>query len=185
MNIKELAQKLGISVGSIRMRGYRNGTIYGQDIPDLIAADMLNKATKDCPQCMIRHSRPRFCSDTCRVVYGKKGRALRGRLHPMASEHIAGIKGEDRRIRLSEQDKEEMRYRHKNGESIHSLSKEYDVNKRSVQFVIYPERYEHAKMLARKRRAEGRYKPTKEQQRIMMAEHRAHKRAVLERKGKL
>lgn len=183
MNIKELAQKLGITVGAVRMRGYRFGIVYGKDVPELVAADMLNSAEKDCKNCGKRHTRVRFCSDICRTDYGKMGRALRARMHPLASVHIAGIKGEDRRVRLSEEEKEEIRYKHKNGASIHSLAKEYEVNKRLVQFTIYPERYEHAKMLARKRRADGRYKPTKDGWRATQANHRKHKRALLEKKG--
>lgn len=183
MNIQELAQRLGISVVAVRMRGYRVGVVYGDDVPDLIAVDMINRSRKDCPQCGARHSRKRFCSDACRAEYGKAGRALRGRMHPLASVHIAGIKGEDRRVRFSDSDKEEIRYKHKQGASICSLAKDYEVHKRAIQFVIYPERYEHAKMLARKRRADGRYKPTSEQQRVLMADHRAHKRALLKQKG--
>lgn len=186
MTIQELATTLGILPASARMACSRKGiVIRDNSIDDLIATALIHSVTKDCPQCNKRHSRKRFCSDECRNLYGRKGRLLRGRMHPMNSVHISGIKGQDRRIRLSDEDKEEIRYKHKNGQSITSLAKDYGVNKRAVQFVIYPERYEHAKMLARKRRSDGRYKTTKEQHRAMMADHRRHKREVLKALKKL
>jgi len=184
MDIRELAQKLGVTVEAIKMRGKRAGTPFSSEVPDLVAAHMIYLAHAPCVQCGRKTTtRSRYCSEACKREYDLPRRRIRNALHPLQSVHIAGIKGEDLRVRLSNEEKEEIRYRHKNGMSIHSLCKEYGVSRRLVQFTLFPERYEHAKMLARKRKAEGKYVPTRDENRKIKAEHRKHKRYVLQKKG--
>ena len=191
MTIQKLAQLLGITPGAIRQKAYRGQiTIADGQVDDLTAQALIHaQQARTCrnPQCRVTftrtHSHQEYCTQACRLRHSNETKKTRGRLHPLNSVHIAGVKGQDRRVRLSESDKEEIRYRHKNGQSITSLAKDYDVNKRAIQFTIFPERYEHAKLLAKIRRSDGRYKPTKEEQRILMADHRAHKRKLLQDKG--
>lgn len=184
MNIQYIATVLGIKTASVRMKCSRNNIrIVDCEIEDIVGADMINKHTKVCPQCLNTHTRIRFCSDVCRTRYGNIGKSIRSKFHPLNSVKISGIKGEDRRIRFSNEDREDVRYKHKCGASINSLAKEYCVNKRAIQFIIFPERYEHAKLLAKKRRDDGRYKRSKEDVRISMADHRKHKRSLLINKG--
>ena len=51
-------------------------------------------------------------------------------------------KDKDRRVKLSQEDKEEIRYRYLEigGVSQRELAREYGVSKRLIQFCIYPEK---------------------------------------------
>lgn len=86
-------------------------------------------------------------------------------------------KGIDKRIRLSEADKAKIIEAHKAGASINGLAREYKVNKRLVQFILYPER--HLKNLQdRKARGGSVIYYEKDKHKVYMQEHRAHKRAL-------
>lgn len=92
----------------------------------------------------------------------------------------------DRRRKLTDADKEEIMRRFKEeGAGIRALARAYNVNKGLISFIVNPE--QRAKQIegAKRRRAEGRYKPTREQRTLIMREHRAHKVAVLKGIGKL
>lgn len=54
--------------------------------------------------------------------------------------HLVGL--QDRRRKLTEEDKEDIKARHKRGEAIHAIARAYKgkCSKRLIQFVIYPER---------------------------------------------
>ena len=55
---------------------------------------------------------------------------------------IAGT-DHDRRIKLSEQDKRDIRTAYESGVvSIHGLSSRYGVSRRTIQFILFPERQE-------------------------------------------
>ena len=56
---------------------------------------------------------------------------------------VKDLNGKDRRVRLTEEQWAEVLEAHRNGESIHSLSKEWGVSRRAIQFRLYPERLEH------------------------------------------
>ena len=49
---------------------------------------------------------------------------------------------QDRRRKLTDDDKEDIKARHKRGEAIHAIARAYKgiCSKRLIQFVIYPER---------------------------------------------
>lgn len=87
----------------------------------------------------------------------------------------------DRRIRVQKSEYEIIKSKYKDGQSIHSLARDYAVNKRLIQFILFPERLEHHKMLQKKRRLDGRYKPSKEKWALTMREHRAYKKSVLKK----
>ena len=61
---------------------------------------------------------------------------------------LAGTEN-DKRIRLTTRQKDEIKEWHRNGTSIHELSRMYCVSRRLIQFILFPERIE-AVLLARK-----------------------------------
>lgn len=89
----------------------------------------------------------------------------------------------DRRIKLSTEDKNQIRERYFNTHesarpSIRALADEYGVSRRIIQFTLFPERYERQKELFRERQKDGRYYD-KEKCRVHMKEHREYKRTLL------
>lgn len=67
----------------------------------------------------------------------------------------------DKRVRLTDGQKIEIKSRVESGDSIHSLAAEYGVSRRTIQFAAYPDRYEKA-LAQRKERwrtaySDGRY----------------------------
>jgi len=64
----------------------------------------------------------------------------------------------DKRVKLLPQDKEIIKQEYETGlYSINGLSKKWDVNKRTIQFIVFPERLEKAKQQYKERRKDGRY----------------------------
>lgn len=57
----------------------------------------------------------------------------------------------DKRVKLSPDDKVMIKKLYDEGWGIRELSRRYEVNKRSIQFILFPERLEHNKELRRKR----------------------------------
>lgn len=86
----------------------------------------------------------------------------------------------DRRVKLTEDDKEHIRYLHKSGRSIHSIAREYahKCTRRTIQYTIKPELYDHLRKAFIERRKDGKYKPTKEKWRAIMREHRQYKQKI-------
>lgn len=65
----------------------------------------------------------------------------------------------NRRIRLTQAQKEMVRERYKRGGvSQRELAKEYGVSRRTIIFAIYPERYEASKERRRRAWADGKYR---------------------------
>lgn len=60
---------------------------------------------------------------------------IEGKLIPRA-------KGLDRRIKLTDADRAAIIEKHGAGASINGLAREYNVNKRLVQFILFPERHQ-------------------------------------------
>lgn len=86
-------------------------------------------------------------------------------------------KGKDRRIKLSDADKAAIIEAHAAGASIHSLAREYQVDRRSIQFLLYPER--HRKNLQDRQERGGTMQYyDKDYHREKMREHRQHKREL-------
>lgn len=66
-------------------------------------------------------------------------------------------KKDDRRIKLTDEQKESVRKMRTEGFSMRELAREFKVSRRLIQFTVYPERLEHAKALFKKRRKDARY----------------------------
>ena len=84
----------------------------------------------------------------------------------------------DRRRKLSDEQKDEIRHKYSTGlYSLNQLAKEYDVCKKTVLLIVNPES---------KRKSDERikehwkdYVPTKEERNATMREHRAYKHNIL------
>lgn len=95
---------------------------------------------------------------------------------PYKSERIkiAGSKY-DRRIKLTDQDKDDIK--NMVGMSIRGIARMYCVDKRLIQFILYPERHQK-NLLDRKNRGGSMQYYTKEKQREYMKAHRQHKQTL-------
>jgi hypothetical protein len=94
----------------------------------------------------------------------------------------------DRRVKLTAEDKDAIRTQYFNAHpsqrpTITSIAAKYNVNRRLIQFILFPEREVRNKELARARRKDGRYY-NREKSRKNMQEYRDYKRA-LSKEGKL
>jgi len=71
--------------------------------------------------------------------------------------HIKLPRQLDRRVKLSEEDKEEIKNLFNSWESIKFIATEYNVSRRTIQFIIYPERLIKCKAQYKERRLDWRY----------------------------
>lgn len=84
----------------------------------------------------------------------------------------------DKRVKLTEDDKEKIRQEYATGLiSQRGLARKYKVSKRTIQFVLDPEKLERVKEQFKERRKDGRYY-SKEKQREYMKKHRDHKKEL-------
>ncbi len=89
----------------------------------------------------------------------------------------------DRRVKLSEEDKEQIRYLHKQGTPLRQIARQYahKCTRRAIQFMLFPERYAVQKANAKKRRAiKGNtlQEYGKEAWAKTMREHRRYKQSI-------
>jgi len=89
-------------------------------------------------------------------------------------------KSEDLRVRLTPEDKEDIRQMHREGQSIRGLARLYEVDKRLIQFTVFPERLERNYQLRLERGGSTIYY-RREKHTLAMRKHRRHKREVYER----
>ena len=94
-------------------------------------------------------------------------------------------KSEDKRIKLTAEDKEEIQYRYLKigGVSQRVLAKEYGVSRSTIVYAIYPERREHNYQVRVARGGSKQYYDTARNNEYMQA-HREHKKQ-LNKEGKL
>ena len=98
---------------------------------------------------------------------------------PYKSERIPLPRELDRRVRLSEEQKDEIRHKYETGlYSQRQLAKEYNVSRRLIVFVVHPDRYERAKEQSAQRHREGRYDTSKEEHARIIREHRRYKQGL-------
>lgn len=64
---------------------------------------------------------------------------------PAIVDHVTVGTNYDRRRRLTEEDREDIKRDHAAGDSIHAIARCYGVSRRLVQFILYPERHEENK----------------------------------------
>lgn len=97
--------------------------------------------------------------------------------------NIAGTQY-DRRVKLTEQQKKEIRELYATGGYTQAaLANMYEVSNRLISFAIYPEKYEKAREQFKERRKDGRYKQSKDKRREIMREIRQYKRELYESKN--
>lgn len=85
-----------------------------------------------------------------------------------------------RRIKLSDENKEEIKKLHKQGIAIRALSRDFNVSKRLIQFILFPERQE-INIQLRKERGGSKIYYDVEKNRLSQADHRAYKKDLLSR----
>jgi len=96
---------------------------------------------------------------------------------PYLSSKIPLPRNLDRRVKITDEDKERMRYLHKSNMPIREIARQFEgvCSRRTIQFVIFPERLEVAKKQFAERSKDGRYKHSKEKWNAIMREHKAYK----------
>jgi hypothetical protein len=87
-------------------------------------------------------------------------------------------KEKDRRIKIQASEHKYIISRHKNGEGIRAMAREYGVDKRLIQFIIYPERKALNYKLRLARGGSKQYY-NKDKWRETMREHRNYKKSLL------
>jgi hypothetical protein len=98
---------------------------------------------------------------------------------PYKSSKIKLSKSQDRRIKLTDEQREEIRHKYSTGlYSQRALAIEYKVSRRLITFIIDDTKYQRCKEQLKKRRADGRYKPTKEEWAKTIREHRQYKQKL-------
>ena len=98
---------------------------------------------------------------------------------PYKSEKIKLSRSQDRRIKLTDEQREEIRHKYSTGlYSQRALAKEYKVSRRLITFVIDNEKYQKCREQFKERRANGKYKPDKEEWAKTMREHRHYKQKL-------
>ena len=104
---------------------------------------------------------------------------------PYKSEKIRLSREQDRRVKLNEEQREEICYKYSTGlYSQRQLAREYNVSRRLITFVLDPQKAARNAELLKIRKADGRYKPTKGEWANTMREHRHYKEKLF-REGKL
>ena len=98
---------------------------------------------------------------------------------PYKSEKIKLSKEQDRRIKLSDIQRNEIKNKYATGfYSQRQLAAEYNVSRRLISFVLDEEKAKIAAEQLSIRRADGRYKPTKEEWAETMRNHRKYKQKL-------
>ena len=98
---------------------------------------------------------------------------------PYKSEKIKLLRSQDRRIKLTDEQRKEIRQKYSTGlHSQRALAKEYGVSRRLITFVIDDSKYQKCKEQFKERKADGRYKPDKETWAKTMREHRQYKQRL-------
>lgn len=86
----------------------------------------------------------------------------------------------DKRVKLTDEDRESIRREYECGNiSINALGRKYNVNKRLIQFILFPERAEKSKKDFAERQKDGRYYD-KDKHRESIKKHRHYKKSLHE-----
>ena len=98
---------------------------------------------------------------------------------PYKSEKIKLPKEQDRRIKLTDEQREEIKEKYSTGlYSQRALAREYGVSRRLISFVLDDTKYQKCKEQFKERKADGRYKPDKEAWAKTMREYRHYKQRL-------
>lgn len=95
------------------------------------------------------------------------------------SEKIKLNPNQDRRIKLNDKQREEIREKYTTRMySQRNLAEEYGVSRRLITFILDPDKAKKNAEQLKQRRADGRYKPSKEKWAAIMREHRQYKQEL-------
>lgn len=98
---------------------------------------------------------------------------------PYKSEKIKLTETQDRRKKLTDKQREEIRNKYATGlYSQRTLAKEYNVSRRLITFILDDEKQKRNAELLKERKLDGRYKPTKEEWAKTVREHRKYKQEL-------
>lgn len=98
---------------------------------------------------------------------------------PYKSEKLKLSPEQDRRRRLTDDQKSEIRKKYESGlYSQRALAREYNVSRRTIQFTVDAEKKERARQQFKERRKDGRYKYSKEEWARVQREHRQYKQKL-------
>lgn len=90
----------------------------------------------------------------------------------------------DRRVKLNDVQRDEIKELRKQGLSYAKIAKQYDVSKSLIIMVRNPDIAERKRIANMERHREGRYTPTKEEWAATMREHRRYKHQLY-KEGKI
>jgi ribosomal protein L19E len=98
---------------------------------------------------------------------------------PYKSEKIKLDPSQDRRRKLTDEQKEEIKQIYKSGVcGTRPLAKQFGVSRRTIQFIVDEEKKQRCAEQFKQRRKDGRYKPTKEEWARTVREHRRYKQKL-------
>ena len=98
---------------------------------------------------------------------------------PYKAEKIKLSREQDRRVKLSDEEREEIREKYATGcYSQRGLAAEYHVSRRLISFILDDEKAKRAAEQLKARRADGRYKPSKEKWAETIRNHRQYKQRL-------
>lgn len=98
---------------------------------------------------------------------------------PYVSEKIKLPRELDRRVKLTEEQRQEIREKWESGlTSKHKLAEEYKVSRRTIQMILDPELKERLYEASKRRHSDGRYAYSKEEWAAVQREHRAYKQKL-------
>lgn len=104
--------------------------------------------------------------------------------HKFEKQKIKLPEGKDRRKKLSDKDREYIVEFHNSGCSIREIARRYQVSRRLVQFVVFPERQKRNLEL-REERGGSKLYYDKKKHREYVKQHRQYKKTVLEQENKI
>lgn len=98
---------------------------------------------------------------------------------PYKSEKIKLSREQDRRFKLTEEQRAEIKFKYFGGfYSQRKLATEYKVSRRLISFIVDEEKAKVAAKQLKERRADGRYKQSKEKRAAVIREHRQYKQKL-------
>lgn len=98
---------------------------------------------------------------------------------PYKSEKIKLTETQDRRKKLTDKQREEIKDKYATGlYSQRTLAKEYNVSRRLITFILDDEKQKRNAELLKERKLDGRYKPTKEEWAKTVREYRRYKQEL-------
>lgn len=98
---------------------------------------------------------------------------------PYKSEKIKLAPEQDRRRKLTDEQKREIKRIYESGVcGTRPLAKQFGVSRRTIQFIVDEAKKQRCAEQFKQRRKDGRYKPTKEEWAATVREHRQYKQKL-------